>query len=66
MRDLAKAALAQDHDEVEVRELDPVLVAIAVVLADGGGGRGVCGLPWTHPRPLEEKEEQQEKIMRGE
>lgn len=30
---LAKAALAKNHDEVEVRELDAVLIAIAVVLA---------------------------------
>lgn len=66
VHDLAEAALAQDHDEVEVWELDPVLIAIAVVLADGGGGGGVCGLPWTHPRPLEEKREQQERIMREE
>lgn len=49
---LAKAALAQDHDEVEVGELDPVLIAVAVVLAHRGGGRGVGGLPRPHPRPL--------------
>lgn len=52
MHHLAKAALAQNHDEVEVRELDPVLIAIAVVLAHRRGGRRVCWLPWTYPRPL--------------
>lgn len=50
---LAEAPLPQDHDEVEIRELDAVLVAVAVVLAHRGrGGGGVCGLPWSHPRPL--------------
>lgn len=53
---LAKAPLAQNHDEVEVRELDPVLIAIAVVLANRGRGRRVCGLPWTHSRPLERED----------
>lgn len=50
---LAKAALAQNHDEVEVGKLDAVLIAVAVVLADRGRGRGVCGLPWTYLRSLE-------------
>lgn len=53
MHHLAKAALSQNHDEVEVGEFHPVLVAIAVILAHRWGGRWVCGLPWTHPRPLE-------------
>lgn len=52
---LAEAALAQNHDEVEVRELDSVLITVAVILAHRGGGRRVCGLPWTHPRPLGER-----------
>lgn len=31
---LAKAAFAQHHDEVEVRELHAVLVAIGIVFGD--------------------------------
>lgn len=62
MHHLAKAALSQNHDEVEVRELDPVLIAIAVILAHQGGGRRVCGLSWTHPRPLERGGQKQATI----
>lgn len=60
---LAEAALAQNHDEVEVRELDPVLIAVAVILAHRGGGRRVCGLTWTHPRPLRGEEQQENNMM---
>jgi len=51
---LPKAALAQHHDEGEVRQLDAVLVPVAVVLQHRGGGvsAAATGLPRADLRPL--------------
>lgn len=35
---LPKTALPQDHEEVKVRQLHAILVAVAVVLGNGVGG----------------------------
>lgn len=50
---LAKTALSQNHDEVEIWELDPILIAIVVILAHWRRGRRIGGLSWAHPCPLD-------------
>lgn len=59
---LAKAALAEYHQEVEVSQLHAILVAVGVEPGCGVGRLAFSVLAWADLRPLNEEEETGEQF----
>lgn len=59
---LAKTALAEHHQEVEVSQLHPILVAVGVEPGCGIGRLAIGVLAWADLRPLDEEERTGERV----
>lgn len=62
---LAKAALAEHHQEVEVSQLHAILVAVGVEPGCGVGRLALSVLARADLRPLDEEEETGEQFTHG-